>query len=319
MAEDWPTYFTRQANARVDAFLAAHSGYVRQDVPQPVQGATNRVVFARRDARLVVFKVFCEPERKERECFGLRHWRHTGLVPELLQEVDDTLILTSHTPGMGIDRVRKEGEPVWLRACRAVGKAMGTLARVPLSPREQAAFESRFYRDVPTLETYLCRITELGRGIQARDPDFRGAFWQENLDFIEAHLPVILSQPRVLYHQDVGNLHLLSDRFSGFFDLEMCRVGCAAMQLGSALGLAEGRKEAWEALRTGWEEEIGARLTPEEIHAVAAASALLAWREISRYLSYDGTPGTGFDWADPADPGFYRSWLRATNTMLGVH
>ncbi len=41
-------------------------------------------------------------------------------------------------------------------------------------------------------------------------------------------------------------------------------------------------------------------------------------REISRYLSYDGTPGTGYDWATPADPTRYRQTIEGINALLGV-
>ena len=75
MPDDWPSRFTREALARIDAYIAAHPEYTLRGVEQPAQGATNRVIFARRDGELIVFKVFCEAERKERECFALRHWR----------------------------------------------------------------------------------------------------------------------------------------------------------------------------------------------------------------------------------------------------
>ena len=81
MSNDWPVRFTAEALAKVDTFIAEHSGCTRDGVAQPGQGATNRVVFVRRGEELLVCKVFCEAERKERECFGLRHWARTGLVP----------------------------------------------------------------------------------------------------------------------------------------------------------------------------------------------------------------------------------------------
>jgi hypothetical protein len=37
---------------------------------------------------------------------------------------------------------------------------------------------------------------------------------------------------------------------------------------------------------------------------------------ISRYMSYDGTPGTGFDWCEPADPSYYRDAFRAPTQKL---
>ena len=317
MQDDWAARFTAEALARVDRFIADHAGLTRQDVDQPAQGATNRVFLARQDDGLVVFKVFCETERKERECFALRHWRVTGLVPSLLWDADPKMIVMSYVPGVYLaDARNSEGEQAWAEASRESGKAVGLLTKVPLGSEDRTWFESHFYAQLPTLESYLARILELGRAIQARDPDFRDGFWRKSLGFIETEMPCILAQPRVLYHQDVANLHVQQGRFEGFFDLEMCRVGCAAMQLGAALGMVEAGHAAWAFFREGWEAGTGMPLTPRDAAAAGAARQLLGWREISRYISYDGTPGTGFEWADPPDPARYRSSFEAADGLL---
>lgn len=317
--DDWPTRFTGEALAKVDAYIAAHPGYTRQGVEQPAQGATNRVVFARREGEPVVFKVFCEVERKERECFALRHWQETGLVPELICDADPRMIVTSYLPGVSLPAAREAyGEAVWRQACRSVGQSVGSLVRVPLGSAERADFESRFYDGLGTLGAYLGRIHDLAHSIHRRDSNFNGRFWRESLDLIEDQLSSILAQPRGLYHQDAGNLHVARGRFVGFFDLEMCRVGGAAMQLASSLGMLQGRREGWVRFRTGWEEASGALLGCGDRMAALAASHLLHWREISRYLSYDGTPGSGYAWASPADPVAYRRSMEAVEKLLAV-
>ena len=319
MAPDWQTQFTETAFDKVDAFTADHPEISRDGVPQPGQGATNRVIIARRGDGLVVFKVFCTPERKARETFGLRHWVETGLVPRLLYDVDDRMIATSYIPGNYLhESWGTEGGTAWQAACRAAGRTIATLAQVPLSDSDRISFEARFYEGLGPLEAYLSRILDLGHRITGRDPDFRDCFWKDSLDFIEQQLDTILSQPRLLYHQDVSNLHVQGGGCAGCFDLEMCRVGCAAMQLGAAAGMFLTHPEGWRDFREGWEATIGACLSPQEHHAAAAAGHLLAWREISRYLSYDGTPGSGYDWAGPADPARYRRVIEAVATMLDV-
>ncbi len=319
MSDDWPARFTAEALAKVDAFTAEHPEYSREGVAQPGQGSTNRVVFARRGKDMVVFKVFCEQERKQRECFGLRHWRDTGLVPQLLCDADHRMIVMSHVPGEYLRVAPKgDGDTVWARAWHETGRAMGLLTRVPLSGADRASFESRFYADVPTLDAYLERIVELGRGICSRDPDFMDDFWGRSLDFMQAELAGLLTEPRVLYHQDVANFHVRQGRFEGFFDVEMCRVGCASMQLASAMALLAGEPSAWEPFRRGWENATGCRLEPAQCRATAAGRHFLCWREISRYLSYDGTPGTGFAWCDPADPAPYRKSIEVMASMLGL-
>ncbi len=319
MPDDWATQFTKEALAKIDAFIAGHPGYTRQGVEQPRQGATNRVVFARRGDGVVVLKVFCEAERKERECFGLRHWRDTGLVPELMWDADPRMIVMSRVPGVHLGAAREvDGEVMWREAWRGMGTAVGSLTRVPLMPADRAAFESRFYEGLGAFEAYLGRILELGRSVHARDPDFRGGFWRKSLDFIDAQLDAILSQPRVLYHQDIGNSHVEHGCFMSFYDLEMCRVGCAAMQLGSSLAMLGEGPGAWAPFCEGWEAATNAPLGADDRKAAAAANHLLAWRRISRWLSYDGTPGSGYRWAGPANPGELRHSMQAVEDMIGV-
>ncbi len=316
MVHDWQT---QHAEAQVEAFLAAHPEYTRKGVQQPGQGSTNRVFFARVGEDRVVLKVFCEVERRAREGFGLRHWSRTGLVPKLIYEDEATLIVMSYVPGVYLSQAREvEGHEAWLTSARETGQATGALTRVPLAAADRQCFESRFYRDVPTLADYLGRVLALGRSINGRDPGFRDTYWRASLDFLEAELPGILAQPRVLYHQDVSNLHVAHGRFVGFFDLEMCRVGCAAMQLGSALRMLEEDPEAWASFAAGWEVGTGQALDEATTRAAAAVAHLLSWREISRHLSYDGTPGSGYEWAGPEDPGWHRARLEGAEAMLGV-
>jgi hypothetical protein len=316
MQEDYSTRFTREALEEVDAFIATNPDYRRNGVEQPGQGATNRVVFARRDEELVVFKVFCEEERKQRECYANRHWSSTGLVPNLIWDASPRMIVMSHIGGRSLGAEREADEVPWLASYHEVGKAIGRLASVPLSEEDARTFESSFYRELGPLEAYLGRVLDLGRCIHARDPDFRAAFWGQSLEFIELQLGAILSQPRILYGQDVGNLHVQSGRFMGFFDLEMCRVGCVAMQLAASPGLDDG--ETWGRFRRGWEDVRGEVLRASELEAVAAARQLLGWREICRYMSYDGTPGTGYSWASPADPRQHQGAFESVNAVLGV-
>ena len=58
MADGWQQQFTAEALAKVDAFIAENPDCAREGVEQPEQGATNRVLFLRRGAELVVFKFF---------------------------------------------------------------------------------------------------------------------------------------------------------------------------------------------------------------------------------------------------------------------
>jgi hypothetical protein len=69
------------------------------------------------------------------------------------------------------------------------------------------------------------------------------------------------------------------------------------MPLAAALGMLAGERAAWKPFCEDWERATGQSLTRSDLNAAAAAHQLLEWREICRYLSYDGTPGTGYEWA----------------------
>jgi hypothetical protein len=308
MSENPPPWFAR--------FSAMHPGYSSDNVAQPSQGATNHVTFLQRDGEIVVAKVFCERERKEREQFALMHWQHTGLVPRIIWQDDPVVIVMSYVPGIGSSAARAIGGDVWRNSCRAIGHAIGSLTQVPLSQSDRNQFESRFYGELGSLEAYLGKITALGRSICEKDSDFSGEFWSDSLDFIDTQLDRLLSEPRILYDQDVGNLHVEHGRFSGFFDLEMCVVGGASMQLGSSLGIVNDHPDSWNQFRAGWHAATGTVIDDAASAAAAAAYQLLGWREISRYLSYDGTPGSGYKWASPADPTWYDRSFAAIRTML---
>lgn len=312
--------FAQQARDKVDAYIALHPEYTTQDVEQPGQGSTNHVVFAKTKGKLVVFKVFCEIERKQRECFALDHWADTGLIPLHLVDAGSDMIVISHIPGHNLYNAHPvDPEYIWQESVFNTGRAIAELANVPLSPEKLNEFTSSFYQPFATLDAYLQRILDLGWRIHAKDPDFGDDYWGYNLEYIRRQLSVILSQPRILYHQDVSNFHVSAGRFMGFFDLEMCRVGCTALQLGASFPIIQGDKESWRWFRNGWEEVKQDKLTSKDLHAAAASNYLLGWREISRYLSYDGTPGTGYTWASPADPTEYRNHFISLGKMIGIN
>ena len=302
--------------ARLNDFLRENPDYFEDPALQASQGATNFVKFLRHEGAVVVAKVFHDDERKQRECFALRHWQDSGLVPALLRDDAPHILITSFVPG---EMLRTTPEnPLWRADCHAVGHAAGRLTRVPLDEAKRREFESRFYADVPTLEIFAFRILALGRGVASRDSDFSDSFWRTSLDHIENQLPLILREKQNLYHQDAANLHVENGRFMGFFDFEMSRVGGVSMQLASCLGMLGARSETWQSFREGWEAATGLTLGLTARATASAAFQLLGWREITRYLSYDGTPGSGFPWAGPADPLWHRERFQAVAAMFGL-
>lgn len=305
--------------AQVEAWCSQNAGWTWRGVEQPVQGSTNRVVFVRRGEELRVCKIFCEQERRDREVFALRHWDATGLVPKLVGEVGSRMIVTTFVPGAHLVASRgQQSRGEWVHSCYEAGWAMARLSRVSLSDSQKSVFEFRFYRELPTLAGYLGWILELGRKINAADAGFAGEFWKKSLDFAKSQIPGILAERPRLYHQDVGNLHVQAGRFMGFYDLEMCRVGCASMQLGSMMEYIEREPAVWQPMREGWEAGVGYLLDEPRLLRALAVHHLLCWRVISRYMSYDGTPGSGYPWAEAADPVWCRRSIEAAHAATGI-
>ena len=182
---DQQTTFTHHALSEVNTFVKKHPEYTLDGVEQPGQGATNRVIFARCDDELVVFKVFCELERKQRACFAFTHWEHTGLVPKLIKDASPDMILITYIPGIYLGESRiNDTVKIWHTAVKNTSCAIASLTRTRLSAEKQENFISRFYRPLGEFESYLHRILELGWRIHNQDPTFMDNFWGDNLRFI---------------------------------------------------------------------------------------------------------------------------------------
>jgi hypothetical protein len=80
------TEMARQAWPVVEQFIQEHPQYrVATDQSRSLSN-TNYVIFGQQDDEPVVFKYFCQDERKERELFALRHFATTGVVPQVMAE-----------------------------------------------------------------------------------------------------------------------------------------------------------------------------------------------------------------------------------------
>ena len=75
--------------------MRSHKGYSIDEDQDGSHGNTNYVVFGHLDSEAVVFKYFFVPERREREAYGLRHWKETGLVPRIVHDDGEHLLVQS--------------------------------------------------------------------------------------------------------------------------------------------------------------------------------------------------------------------------------
>lgn len=278
----------QQAWPVVERFTQEYPQYTIDPDQAGSASITNYVTFGQWGEQPIVFKYFCQDERKEREVFALRHFAATGVVPQLLAESGPRLIVVSRIPGGWIPKPSDATFDVSARAeaGRTLGQAAAKLATVPLPAAVAQTFESRFY-DGEALTDYIHGILQASRAIQQCVACYRDPFFADSLAQIEANLPAILGQPRLLYHQDAMNVHFLANRCSGFFDLEMCRLGTVPMQIGSLWPIIA-TYQVWDVFAQGFGDVTGDLLGPHDLAASRAFAHFLVWRYISDYGDWHG-------------------------------
>lgn len=285
----------RLATPAITEFVADHPHYRIELDQSGSQSVTNYVIFGRhiddiQGEQPVVFKYFCRDERKEREVYGLRHFAATGLVPELLDEHGTRLIVVSRIAGAFLPNPETQAAAFHTvdRALAGftLGQATAQLTSVPLTAAAAQAFESRFY-DGESLAKYLHDILRAAHAIQQRVTCYGAPIFADSLTQIEANLDAMLCQPRLLYHQDAMNMHFDQSRFTGFFDLEMCRVGIAAMQIGALWRIFTDYGN-WGDFAAGFANGTGRELTQADLEMSRAFANFMVWRYISDYGDWHG-------------------------------
>jgi hypothetical protein len=254
------------------------------------------VIFGTRNSEPVIFKYFCTDERKARELYALRHFAPTGLVPTILAEEGARLVVQSRIPGGWLpdpDYPKYSSVDAY-QAGYSLGQATAKLLATPLTTEDADNYENRYYEGW-NMKNYLRDISEAAALIHAKIPAYRGPLFTESLAAIEATLPYLMSQPRLLYHQDAMNMHFVESTFAGFFDLEMCRVGTEAMQIGS-LWTVFATHNNWSAFVQGYAGPSQRLLVEIDFNAAKAFADFLVWRYITRYGRWRG------DLSEIADP-----------------
>lgn len=316
------------AEGAVTAFVTDRPEYAI-GADQPVsRGGTNRVTLGVRAGEPIVLKYFPPAWRWQNERFCLRHFATTGCVPRLLDEAPPHLLVIARLPGRDLDVT--DLVPARVAALsQAVGRALGRLVDTPLPapgppapgapawdarPRDFDALPwDQHRRDM--LEGYLERCRPFQRDI----PAYAGPLLARSLDLLEAQLEGFERQRHVLFHQDIANLRADRERFVGFYDLEMCRLGTEAMPLGAALGLCGPAGLEWPALLDGYEAQTapgrGAPL-PDAL-AVLAMHHLYHWQRICRWGAWEGDPNAvALRRASEADAGVHRRAMDAACRAL---
>ncbi len=280
----------RQAWPVIECFVQEHPQYSIDADQSGSQSVTNYVIFGHCGDQRVIFKYFCRDERKARELFGLRHFATARLVPQLLEDEGARLIVVSHIPGGFLPKPEVDETAFYAidreMMGRTLGAATANLVSTSLSEQTAEEFESRFY-DGERLTAYFQGILQASGEIHKRVDCYKDDLFARSLATIEKNLPFILAQPRLLYHQDALNMHFVGSRFSGFFDLEMCRVGTEAMQIGSLWSIFT-NYDNWDAFAQGFAEVAGYTLSPQAKASACAFAHFMLWRSISDYGEWHG-------------------------------
>ena len=214
---------------------------------------------------------------------GALHWLETGLVPEVLDDDGDLLIIQSRIPGGWVE----PGDSIDPEVVgETLGSATARLLAVPLTAEDAAAFESHFYDGQP-LRTYIDEIVTASRQIQHHVDCYRSTIFDDSLTFLESQVLYLLDPPHRLYHQDAGNVIFRGSHFSGFFDLEMCRVGTLPMQIGCLWDTIT-KHRCWDAFARGYASVTGRVLGEEEHEGGRAFAHFMVWRYVSRYGKWRG-------------------------------
>ena len=314
----WRLRFEKEGDLAVATFIKAHRGY-SVDADRLDQGHTNHVIAGHHGKQPVIFKFFCEVERKDRELFGLRHFASTNLVPQILNADHDRLIVMSRIPGTWLHvAAKRDVNPPFDpgEVGLSLGHAAARLTCVPISPADADLFEGRFYSG-QALHEYFQEIIRASQSIPQRMTHYQDPTFRRSLDFIDAQLDHLLCQPRILYHQDAVNMSFVENRLSGFFDLGMCRVGTQAMQIGSLWGT--GGCRMWPSFLQGFEAGTHQRLTQDDVRSALAFAHFMVWRSISKYGQWCGQPLEASKAVDEANKAReYLAALQSHNEVLGI-
>jgi hypothetical protein len=276
--------FLDEAQRAIDRYIASRPQCVIEAAQPSYRGGTNRIFFGSVEKRPAVFKYFTSDARWRNELRCLRHFRSTALVPEILDAQSPRLIVTNRLPGHDLCSARIDPAEV-PRLSRAIGQSIANLSASGLPPGiDGEAFDIIPWAPSPraAMERYLFACERIHRTI----PRYGGSLFAESLRSIREILDRLPPRHECLWHEDISNAKLDRGRFVGFFDLEMCRPGTRAMQLGVALHLCTVSPLRWRDLLDGYAETCA----PPDAEQTLAMNHFYHWIRICRWGRWDGDP-----------------------------
>jgi len=293
---DWRVELAQRSDACIARFMETNPGYTVNAVQPEGRGGTNLITFGSCRGQPVAYKFFVTPGRWANEYFCLNHFARTGLVPKVLDSVENTLMVMTRLPGQDIWIELADGKLGSERVgdlSAQVGKAIGGLAMVPVPPVGTGYSPIRDFREIrwgTDLSETVGWYQAAGRRARESAEVYRVPFFSESLGFLERELPRLPEWRRVLFHEDIWNQRVEDGVFRGFYDFEMCRLGTEEMQLGVAVDLCGPGKLAWDRLTEGYEGTTGRTLSADDYLAVLAMEHFYHLIRICRWGGWDGGP-----------------------------
>jgi hypothetical protein len=315
-----------EAEDAVARYVSENPGHAIDPEQPEYRGGTNRVIFGSRNGEPVVYKYFVTAERCATEHACLQHFRSTGVVPRVLDAVSDRLLVLERiggTDGLGAAEDGSLAPDQVQELSRQVGEALGRLMATPLPAAAKGYCPVRDFRGLrwsPRLDRVVGWYLASSRRVQRAIPQYAAPLCSDSLALLAAQAERIAGERQLLYHEDIWNLRVDGDRFLGFYDLEMCRVGTQSMQLGVAVELCGPGRLEWRHLQRGYEVEAGRRLAPADLLAVLAMNHFYHWIRACRWGHWNGDPrDVDHLRAASADAAHHVARMEAACRVLGRH
>jgi hypothetical protein len=284
---------TRASEAAIGRYLREHPASSVEPQQPGYRGGTNRITLGTLGDRPIVLKYFGAANRWVNEVSVLRHLAGSGLVPEVVDAVPESLIVMTRLPGCDLRaRLAANREPAAIgRLSRDIGGAVARLTMQGLPHGGERYSPGRDFTVIPwgtRLSDVIRAYVRISRRVQQVLPEYRGPFFDGSLTLLQDLSRRVDEESLILFHEDISNLRVRDDRFVGFYDLEMCRLGTVSMQLGVVLGLCDPGGLDWEKVRLGYEATTGRRLGDPELVLAVAMYHLYVWIRVCRWGYWDG-------------------------------
>ena len=270
MSDEKRKAFEHTAHRAIEQFASEHPLY-RVDVEQSnYRGGTNYILYGHAAEQPVVFKYFVRPARWQNELYCLRHFQLTGFVPRIFEIVPEQMIVMARLPNEYLV-IEDPSSPVVQKLSHEVGLALAALAQFPLPDTLDADSPVLNFSMIDwgnNLADVIQHYLDWGQRAIAETPACQDPYLAHALTLIESQRDHVAGQTHILFHEDISNFAQVEGTFQGFYDLEMCRLGCEAMQLGVALDLCGRGRLHWSSLRQGYEQGLGYTLRDDDLQAI---------------------------------------------------